>query len=334
MEKWYRKPGTDGDVVLNTRISLLRNLEDYPFVSRLSIDEREKLNGVIKDIILTDNEYGLSYIDMADLGPYQAVSLAERGLITPEFASDFSGRALLLSDDEAVGVMLCEEDHIHIRTVSAGLDFDFPYTSAGALDDLIDANEQYAFDSKIGYLTQNPANLGTAMRASVTLHLPALSMTGSMPRLASTVSKLGLMLGHRYANGIAPVGNIFKLSNQVTLGISETAALENLKSIALQLVSQERMTREHIIKDDRYIDKIQRAYGVLKTAHMISCREFTELVSLVRLGCSCGLIDADIQAVDELMIDMQPATINAAEGKKFTVGEREVFRAAQIKKRI
>lgn len=334
MQKWYQQTGTDSDVVLNTRISLLRNLEEYPFVSRLTVQERQKLNSTVRDIVLADNEYNLSYIEMSALGPYQAVSLAERGLITPEFASSYEGRALLMSDDEAVAVMLCEEDHIHIRTVSSGLDFEKPYSSANAIDDLIDANGQYAFDSRIGYLTQNPANLGTAMRASVTLHLPALSMTGSMPRLASTVSKLGLMLGNGYTNGVTPVGNIFRLSNQVTLGISEKAALDNLKSIALQLVSQERQTREHVIKDDRYIDKIQRAYGILKTAHMMSCRELMELASLVRLGSASGLLDASLQALDELMIDMQPATVNAAQSKEFTVTERDVFRAAQIKKRI
>lgn len=334
MQKWYQQTGADNDVVLNTRISLLRNLEEYPFVSHLTVQERQKLNSTVRDIILSDNEYNLSYIEMSDLGPYQAVSLAERGLITPEFASSYDGRALLMSDDEAVGLMLCEEDHIHIRTVSSGLDFEKPYSEANAIDDLIDANEQYAFDARIGYLTQNPANLGTAMRASVTLHLPALSMTGSMPRLASTVSKLGLMLGNSYTNGVTPVGNIFRLSNQVTLGISEGAALDNLKSIALQLVSQERQTREHVIKDDRYIDKIQRAYGILKTAHMMSCRELMELVSLVRLGGASGLLDVSLQALDEMMIDMQPATVNAAESKEFTVGERDVFRAAQIKKRI
>lgn len=334
MQKWYQKSGNDSDVVLNTRISLLRNLENYPFVSRLTKSEREKLCDVIKDIVLSNNVYGLSYIEMKSLGPYQAVSLAERCLITPEFASSSDGRALLLSEDESVGVMLCEEDHIHIRTVSSGLDFDSTYTKANEIDSLIDSNEQYAFDEKLGYLTQNPANLGTAMRASVTLHLPALSITGSMQRLASTVSKLGLMLRNCYTNGITPVGNIFRLSNQVTLGISEQAALDNLKSIALQLVSQERQTREHVIKDDRYIDKIQRSYGIIKNAHMMSCREFMELASFVRLGSVSGLVDIDIGAIDELMIDMQPATINAAENRNFTVGERDVFRAAQIKKKI
>ncbi len=334
MQKWYQKKGNDNDVVLNTRISLLRNLEEYPFVSKLTKSEREKLNGVIKDIVLSNNAYGMSYIDMESLGSFQIVSLAERGMITPEFASDPQGRALLLSEDEAVGVMLCEEDHIHIRSVSTGLEFDMPYTAVSDIDSLIDENEQYAFDERLGYLTQNPANLGTAMRASVTLHLPALSITGSMPRLASTVSKLGLMLRNRYTDGITPIGNIYSLSNQVTLGISEKAALDNLKSIAMQLVSQERQTREHVIKDDRYIDKIQRAYGVLKTAHMMSCREFMELASFVRLGSAGGLLETDIQVLDELMIAMQPATINASEGKSFTTSERDIFRAAEIKKKI
>lgn len=334
MKKWYQETGSENDVVLNTRIRLLRNLEEFPFVSRLTKAECEKVNGIIKDVVLSNNDYDLSYIEMSSLSPYQTVSLAERGLITPEFASNSEGRALLLSKDESISIMLCEEDHIHIQAISSGLDFDKTYAAASNIDSIIDSNLQYAFDERIGYLTQNPANLGTGMRASVMLHLPALSITGSMPRLAATVSKLGLMLSSRYTSGITPVGNIYRLSNQVTLGISEKAALDNLKSIALQLLSQERQTREHVIKDDRYIDKIQRAYGILKTAHMMSCREFMELVSLVRLGSAGGILKTDIQTIDELMIDMQPATINAAENKNFTVGERDVFRAGAIKKKI
>ncbi|MBE6747292.1 MAG: ATP--guanido phosphotransferase [Ruminococcaceae bacterium] len=334
MSKWYENKGKENDVVLNTRIRLVRNLDEFPFPARLGKNEREQVNNIIRDIILGENEFQLSYVETDSLTNYQVVSLAERYLISPEFASDSEGRGLLLSEDEAISIMLCEEDHIRLQVISSGLDFDRTYEVISSLDSVIDNNADYAFDEKIGYLTQSPSNLGTGMRASVMLHLPALSATGNMSRLASTVSKLGLTLKSYYTKGATPIADIYQLSNQVTLGISEKSALSNLSAIAMQLVAQERQSRELVIKDDRYIDKIWRSYGILQTAHMINCREFMELVSLVRLGGACGILDVDIQSIDELMIDMQPATINASTGKNLTVNERDILRARMIKAKI
>lgn len=334
MSKWYKNKGKENDVVLNTKIRLVRNLDEFPFPARLGKNEREQVNNIVRDIILGENEFELSYVEMDSLTNSQIISLAERYLISPEFASDSEGRGLLLSEDEAISIMLCEEDHIRLQVISSGLDFDKTYEVISSLDGVIDSNADYAFDEKIGYLTQSPSNLGTGMRASVMLHLPALSATGNMSRLASTVSKLGLTLKSYYSNGATPIADIYQLSNQVTLGISEKSALSNLSAIAMQLVSQERQSRELVIKDDRYIDKIWRSYGILQTAHMINCREFMELVSLVRLGSTCGILDVDLQSIDELMIDMQPATINASTGKSLTVSERDILRAWMIKEKI
>ena len=334
MSKWYKNKGKENDVVLNTKIRLVRNLDEFPFPARLGKNEREQVNNIVRDIILGENEFELSYVEMDSLTNSQIISLAERYLISPEFASDSEGRGLLLSEDEAISIMLCEEDHIRLQVISSGLDFDKTYEVISSLDGVIDSNADYAFDEKIGYLTQSPSNLGTGMRASVMLHLPALSATGNMSRLASTVSKLGLTLKSYYSNGATPIADIYQLSNQVTLGISEKSALSNLSAIAMQLVSQERQSRELVIKDDRYIDKIWRSYGILQTAHMINCREFMELVSLVRLGSTCGILDVDLQSIDELMIDMQPATINASTGKSLTVSERDILRAGMIKEKI
>lgn len=334
MSKWYKETGKENDVVLNTRIRLIRNLDEFPFPAKLGKNEREQVNNIVKDIILGENEFSLSYVEMDSLSNSQVVSLAERYLISPEFASDCDGRGLLLSEDESISIMLCEEDHIRLQVISSGLDFEKTYEAVSRLDSVIDSNAEYAFDEKIGYLTQSPSNLGTGMRASVMLHLPALSITGNMSRLASTVSKLGLNLKSYYTNGATPIANIYQLSNQVTLGISEKSALNNLSAIAMQLVSQERQSRELVINDDRYIDKIWRSYGILQTAYMMSCREFMELVSLVRLGGACGILDVDLQSIDELMIDMQPATINASSGKDFTLNERDTLRAKMIKEKI
>lgn len=334
MSKWYQKVGNENDVVLNTCIRLVRNLDEFPFPARLGKNEREQVNNIIRDIILGENEFSLSYIETNSLSGSQLISLAERYLISPEFASESEGRGLLLSEDESISIMLCEEDHIRLQTISSGLDFDNTYDVISSLDSLIDSNAEYAFDEKIGYLTQSPSNLGTGMRASVMLHLPALSITGNMSRLASTVSKLGLTLKSYYTNGATPIANIYQLSNQVTLGISEKAALKNLSAIAMQLVSQERQSREHVVKDDRYIDKIWRSYGILQTAYMMNCREFMELVSMVRLGGACGILDVDLQCIDELMIDMQPATLNAFNGRELSGNERDTIRAKMIKEKI
>ncbi len=334
MKKWYQVRGEESDVVQSTRIRLARNLEKYPFPSKLTLSEREKVNETVKNIILANNEYALSYVDMSTLTETQAVSLAERLLVSPEFASDVRGRGLLLSEDESISVMLCEEDHIRIQAIAAGLDLESTFTAAGRIDDVLDDGAGYAFDKRIGYLTCCPTNLGTGMRASLIMHLPALCVTGSMSRLSSTVSKLGLTLRNFYSDGINPVGSIYQLSNQVTLGISEEAALKNLRSIATQIISQERQARESVITDDRYLDKIYRAFGLISSAYLMTCREFMELASLVRLGAACGIIDADILSIDELMTDLQPATMNASHAQSFTSAQRDKIRAKEIKEKI
>lgn len=334
MEKWYRIKGEENDVVQSTRIRLARNIDAYPFPVKLSVSEKSEVSGAVRDIILSENPYALSYIDMSTLTETQAVSLAERFLISPEFASDTRGRGLLLSEDERVSIMLCEEDHVRIQVIAPGLDLESTFTAASDIDNIIDERAGYAFDERIGYLTQCPTNLGTGMRASLIMHLPALSISGSMQRLSQTVSKLGLTLRNFYTDGISPVGNVYQLSNRVTLGISEDAALKNLKSIAAQIISQERQARESVITDDRYIDKIHRAYGLMSSAYLMNCREFMELASLVRLGAACGIIKADILSIDELMIDVQPATMNASRSEDFTAAQRDKLRAKVIREKI
>lgn len=334
MEKWYRIKGEENDVVQSTRVRLARNLEKYPFPRKLNVSEMKKVNEEIKNIILSNNRYALSYIDMATLSETQAVSLAERFLVSPEFASDTNGRALLLSEDEKISIMLCEEDHVRIQVISSGLDLESTFSVASDIDNVIDEGAGYAFDRRIGYLTSCPTNLGTGMRASLIMHLPALTATGSMSRLSSTVSKLGLTLRNFYTDGINPIGNIYQLSNQVTLGISEEAALKNLRSIASQIISQERQARESVITDDKYIDKIYRSFGLIKSAYMMTCHEFMELASYVRLGAASGIIDADILKIDELMTDVQPATMNASHSCGFSPSERDKVRAKEIKEKI
>lgn len=334
MNKWYIEKGDQGDVVLSTRIRLARNLDEFPFPSRLDIAGKNKVNSIVKSTLFENDGKDFSYIEMKDLSRLQAVSLAERHLISPEFASKKDGSALILSADESVSIMLCEEDHIRLQVMKAGLALEEAFDIADKLDSIIDGKVKYAFDERIGYLTQCPTNLGTAMRASVMLHLPALTRCGQISRLANTVSKLGLTIRGAYGEGTQPKGDIYQISNQITLGITEETAIANLKSIVLQLVAQERAAAAEIIKNPAEEDKIFRALGVLKNARLLSTDEFMELISVVRLGAARGLVEADIEKLNDLIVNMQPATISVANGEADGPAARDALRAKTVRETL
>lgn len=334
MNKWYFEKGDQGDIVISTRIRLARNLDEFPFPAKLDITGKNKVNELIKGILFENDRKDFSYIEMKDLSRLQAVSLAERHLISPEFASKKDGSALALSSDESVSIMFCEEDHLRIQVMKSGLALEEAYDIADKLDRMIDGKVKYAFDERIGYLTQCPTNLGTAMRASVMLHLPALTRCGQIGKLASTVSKLGLVIRGAYGEGSSPRGDVYQLSNQITLGISEESALNNLQSITLQLVAQERAAAEKLIENPVEEDRIFRAWGILKNARVLSGDEFMELSSLVRMGISDKAIDYDIAKLNELTIRVQPATINAAEGKELSSQQRDILRAKWVREAL
>lgn len=331
MAKWYFEKGNDGDVVLSTRVRFARNVREYPFPCKLDTEKRIELNEKIRDAVLPFNT-ALSYINMEDLSNSQIISMAEKHLISPEFTASANGRALILSDDEDISIMLEEEDHIRLQVMTSGFDLDGAYKTADRLDTLISESLNYAFDERIGYLTQCITNLGTGMRASLMLHLPGLTKKGMISRLSSTVSKLGLTIRGSYGEGSKPAGDIYQLSNQVTLGISEKEAIYNLESIAKQIISQERAAREELKSNDSYTDNIWRAYGILKYARQISCAEFMELISLVRVGSAMGIIDIEQEKINELIVSMQPATINAQKEQNLDPAQRDKVRAEEVRK--
>lgn len=332
--KWYLGTGAQNDVVINTSIHLARNVREYPFPNRLSLPDKLKVNSVIKDAAEKLSDYSFNYAEMKTLSQSEVVSLAERHLVSPEFASSRDGRALLLTEDEAVSIMLNEEDHIRLQVMYAGFALDEAYKTANNINNKLSEQLDFAFDDKLGYLTQDPTALGTGMKASVVLHLPALVSTSQITKLITTVSKLGLSLRGSYGEGAAAKGDMFRLSNTITLGISERAAIENLKSIALQIAAQERSAREEIFKAPVTEDRIYRAYGVLKYARMIDTNEFMELISLVRLGAVKGLINVECQKIEALMIHMQPATISLSVDRPLDRVERDKLRAQLVRQNL
>ncbi len=332
--KWYLGTGAQNDVVINTSIHLARNIRSFPFPGRLSLPDKLKVNGVIKNATDFIDGYNFNYFEMKTLSQSEVVSLAERHLVSPEFASSRDGRALLLTEDEAVSIMLNEEDHIRLQVMYAGFALDDAYRTASQIERELSGKLDFAFDDKLGYLTQDPTALGTGMKASVVLHLPGLVSTSQIAKLITTVSKLGLSLRGSYGEGAAAKGDMFRLSNTITLGISEKAAIENLKSIALQIAAQERAARDELFKAPVTEDRIYRAYGVLKYARLIDTNEFMELISLVRLGAVKGIINMDCSQIEALMIHMQPATISLSVDRPLDRIERDKLRAAMVRKAL
>lgn len=334
MSKWYIGAGEQSDIVVSTRIRLARNITEYPFPNKLNTKSRMELNNVIKEALESDNKYNLRFLEMRTLARFEAASMAERHIISPEFASDLDGRALMLSPEEDISIMLNEEDHIRLQVMKSGFALDEAYSIANEIDDVLGDKFNFAFDERIGFLTQCPTNLGTGMRASVMLHLPALTLSGQIHKLINTVSKLGLTFRGAFGEGTNAVGDMYQLSNQITLGISEEFAIKNLKAITLQLCAQERTAREEMLKDVSTEDRIFRAYGLLKWARLLSTKELMENLSFVRLGSVTGKINIPIETVNELMVSMQPATINARAGQKLPTQERDSIRATEVRTKL
>ena len=241
--KWYRCGGNEGDVVISTRVRLARNLRQFPFPDRMSEEQKKETVSLLKEALAGEE---MDCLAMHAMLHRDALALVERHLISPAFAASGEGSCLFLSKDESVSLMETEEDHLRIQVLRAGFDLNGAFAAADALDSKLDAQLHFEFHPSLGYLTQCPTNLGTAMRASVMLHLPALEEGGMIAKLAGMVSKLGMTMRGLYGEGSKPDGAFYQLSNQVTLGISEQQALENLKGIVLQVVREERAARERM----------------------------------------------------------------------------------------
>ena len=328
--KWYAQKGEQGDVVLSTRVRLARNLADIPFTAKLDARGKEM---VCEEIRKAAGELPLHWIAMAGLTPLEAVSMAERRLVSTEFARQEVGTALLLRDDGRVSVMLCEEDHLRIQAYSPGLALEETYAMADELDSALGRGLSYAFDERLGYLTQCPTNLGTAMRASVLLHLPALAALGRVGRLGESISKLGLTIRGAFGEGSEAEGSLFQLSNQVTLGIAEGEALDNLQAITLQIVEEERRAQAELLQRPEWENKVWRAYGILRYARILDSGDAIKLLSLARLGASRGVLPVEIEVLNALMTDIQPATLCMLKSVK-EAEQRDRARAEMIRERL
>lgn len=333
-KKWYHDTGSHGGCVLATRVQIIRNFAGIPFPARLTGEAVRQMNRTVLNAVENFKDFSLYAVYMDSLQTYEAVALAERQLISADFAAARDNRLLLLSKDESISVMVNERDHLRMQVLLGGLCTEKAYDCINRLDDAFDRVFTYAFDEKLGYLTRNPADLGTAMRASVILHLPVLSAQGVMLSFSSTANKLGLSVRSLFGEGTTAKGDLYLLTNTVTMGLSEQAALQNLKAFALQLETRERVAAEQYVAEAEGQERIQSALHTLLYAKHLQPDEMLEALSLVRLGAVYGLVGIPVESLNELFVCLQPANINCLAGMHLNKIDRDLLRAQIVREKL
>lgn len=328
--KWYEEKEQHSDIVLGSVVRAAANVKGVPFPVRLNIREKNLLHQKLC-LALRQSPAQLSLISMGNLYPYEAVSLAERFVVTPAFASAGAGALLLTGENGNLSIMLGEEDHLKIQYISGGLSPEKAYGRVAYYKNLINKELELAVDKTLGFLNQSPMNIGTGLQVSAIMHLPALSRSGALPALASTFHKMGLALKGAYGDGLTVKGDLYRLSNTLTMGISEEEAIQNLKSICLQLATRERLAAETLLGDIGVRDRIQRSVALLSSAVLLTSNELIDLLSWVRLGSLYGVCGFEIPVINDLMIRLFPASVNAAAGQRLSAERRDELRAKIVR---
>lgn len=333
---WLTVLGQEADVVLASRVRLARNLKNIPFPNRASTNDLAQIKELIIRLIpAIETATGLSfkYWEIDKLTHLEQQVLLERQLISEKLLTNPENRLLLLSEDSSVAIMVNEDDHLRIQCMTAGLDLTAPLAKAFAIDDAIEAYLNIAFDEKMGYLTACPTNLGTGLRASVLLHLPALVMTQQMSKIVNISPQLGLAI--RGLFGEDNVGNIFQIDNQLTLGFKEQELIDNLNSTVVEIISHEREARKALVNYsiDKLSNRVWRSFGILKYARFMSENEMLDLISKIRLGIDLGIInEVKAEVFNMLLIVSQKNYIqNLNQNDNMTTQEIEKQRAKIIR---
>ncbi|WP_349409098.1 protein arginine kinase [Pseudalkalibacillus sp. SCS-8] len=337
---WMKREGPDSDIVLSSRIRLARNLENHVFPMVANEQQAEEVNQQIRQHY-ADESYGsvgrLTYFDVDQLKPIEKRVLVEKHLISPNLAEDPKKSGVLMSEDESISIMINEEDHIRIQCLFPGFQLSEALTLASGIDDWFEEKVNYAFDEKHGYLTSCPTNVGTGMRASVMMHLPALVMTQKMHRIVPAINQLGLVVRGIYGEGSEAQGNVFQVSNQMTLGKSEQDIVEDLRGVVLQLIEEERSARKNLFETSKIQleDRVHRSLGILSNSRIIQSKEATKCLSDVRLGIDLKIIEGISRKIlNELMILTQPGFLQQYAGKPLSPDERDIRRATLIRERM
>jgi protein arginine kinase len=336
--EWLKGTGPHSDIVISSRIRFARNLEKIPFPHWTNKKQAAEVLQMVEDAVAkVEALRQCTVFRLAEMDSIDKQFLIERHLMSYEHAQKNNSKAVIIDEEEDISIMVNEEDHLRIQVMQSGFNLYEAWELINRIDDGLASELNYAFVSEWGYLTACPTNTGTGMRGSVMLHLPALVMTRQINQVLAAVAKLSFTTRGLYGEGTQATGNFFQISNQVSLGQSETEIIENINGLIRQVIEQEKASRQLLLERNRSMleDKINRSLGILKSAHIISSQETTELLSLVRLGIDLAMIkDINRRAVNELFILTQPAHLQKIENKKLSSGERDVKRAELIRTKL
>lgn len=334
MDKWYLNHEKNDDIVFSVRVRLARNFSGFPFPNKMTDEQKFSVIQKVSDAINNSSvRKEFNFVDINKLSENELYSLVERHIISPDFAKNTKGRALILNENESVSVMINEEDHIRIQSISTGLEFSKAYEKALMIENIIGNAVEYAYDEQFGFLTECPTNLGTGMRASAMVHLPALEKVGALGELFNSIAKMGITVRGMFGEGSKSQGCMYQISNQITLGISETDAIKNIENIINQIIKKETEVRNSFDKLN-IEDLVSRAFGTLKYAKLISSKEMLLLLSDVRLGVSMGILNLPISVINELNLTCGSACISSDQSNTLTAIQRDKKRAEIIRNKL
>ena len=339
MENWIDTKNNSNSIVLSSRIRIARNLSGIPFPHKLNKDEGIKVLDTVNRAIYEREEFKNNFntINLWEISNIEKERYLERHLISKHLINFQDRSAFIISDDETVSIMKNEEDHIRLKCITSGLNIKEAYEKANELDNILENNLEYDFDEKLGYITACPTNLGTGLRASVMIHLPAITLNNEINGALKALTQVGMTIRGLYGEGSKGEGNIYQISNQITLGVTEEEIVRNLEGVVSQLVNQEIRARAMIEKQYKYEleDKIYRSLGLLKNSRILSSKEALDLLSNVRLGLEMGIIDnIDMSFVNNMLIDIGSASLQMIVDKELNSKEIEIERAKLIRERL
>jgi protein arginine kinase len=342
ISEWMRVKGPQSDIVFSSRIRIARNLTGLPFPMLATASQAEEVVNRVEEAWKSRREghpflKDAEFVRMSDLSDLEKRVLVEKHLISPMLAEESRHGAVLLSKDESVSIMINEEDHIRIQVLFPGLQLEKAWEAASSIDDWLEKTLRFAFDEQYGYLTSCPTNVGTGIRASVMVHLPALAMTQQLGKLFPAITQVGLAVRGIYGEGSEALGQLYQVSNQVTLGQSEEEILDKLQGVVRQMIEHEQLARRRLqeMSPVQLDDRVHRSYGILAHSRIIDSKEAMMRLSDVRLGIDLGLIrGVSANVMNELMVMTQPGFLQQYAGQRLSAEQRDIRRAKLIRERL
>ena len=330
---WYLQNGKESDVVISTRVRLSRNIKGIPFINRASKEELKEVYEKMKEITPSLG-YNLKFLSLDDMDSITKQSLVEKHLISPDFAkTKMPYTAIIINDEENICIMVNEEDHIKLQVFTSGLDIDNLLNLAIEIDEKIESLVQYSYHEKYGFLTACPTNVGTGLKISTLVHIPALQMTGNLNKMLNIINNLGMNVRGLYGEGSKAEGDVYQVSNNQTLGITEKEIAKNLNLLAQKIIDQERLARKYLTRNSLKLeDEVYRSYGILVNARRLSEEETIDLLSKVKLGTDLEIIkELNDKKIRELMLFTKPANMQKRLSAKLSVIDQEASRCEVIK---